>query len=74
MILAIQLKKMTATQKVKIPNHNKYIATIESIKLTRKSSVERLRQAKLATNDNLNVMQRAIKNEEKIRKKKQILT
>ena len=53
----------------KIPGHEKYITTNDFNKFLGTIFDERLKQAKLATGNDLNtVVQRAIKNEEKIEK------
>ena len=57
LILVIQLKKLTSTQKLKywkkIPNHNKYTIANEFDKLTEKNFAERLKQANLACKNDI---------------------
>ena len=58
----------------KVSNYGKYIISIEFNKLTKENFSERLKQAQLATNNDLNnVEQCAIKNEEKIEKYKHLI-
>ena len=67
LIMVIQLKKLTRTQKLKIlkkpPKHDKVISTDDIYKFSVTIFDERLKQAKLAANKDLDfVKQRAIKN------------
>ena len=56
--LVVQFKKLNTRQKLKIlkkiPNHDKYITTNDFNKLSRTIFDKRLKQAKLATNTDLN--------------------
>ena len=56
--LVVQFKKLNTRQKLKIlkkiPNHDKYITTNDFNKLSHTIFDKRLKQAKLATNTDLN--------------------
>ena len=68
LILAIWLKKLTATQKIqdiakKTHNHDKYITNNDFNKFSGGIFDERLKQAKLTTYNNINSIERpAIRN------------
>ena len=61
MIIVIQLKMLTITQEVdeiakKMTNHDKYFTTLDLNKLTSENFAARLKQAKLATKDDIDVV------------------